>query len=99
MPLRCVEFSGYIGALGAILVMSIMLWIASFAIAPLGKGGEFIIKCLRITLSLYGGYMFINMLATVIGLRGKCPQGYRTGWPPIRGSTYTRDAEGKRHDD
>lgn len=97
MPIRCVEFSGYIGTVGAILVMSIMLAILS--LAPLGGFGKVLFKILSIGLSLYASVAFINMLATVTGMRGKCEQGYRSGWPPIRGQPYHRDAQGLRIDD
>jgi hypothetical protein len=95
-----VEFSGYLGFIGAFLIMSIMLGILSFAMKPLGAIGNFIATVLKIGLSIYACYMFFNMLGTVLGLRGKCPQGYRSGWPPLRGTPYHRNPDtGLRVDD
>jgi hypothetical protein len=82
---------GYLGFIAAFLIMSILLGILSFALKPLGTIGQFMVGVLKVGLGLYAGYMFLNMLATVTGLRGNCPQGYRSGWPPIRGTPYTRD--------
>lgn len=91
MPLRCVGFSDYLGTIGAILIMGIMVGILSFVTMPFGAAGKLLINALRISLSLYGSYMFLNMLATVTGIRGKCEQGFRSGWPPIRGTLYHKD--------
>lgn len=94
MPLRCVKFSGYLGTIAAFIIMNIMLSILSFAVIPFGDVGKWFITGLRIVLGIYGLYMLINMIATVTGMRGDCPQGYRSGWPPIRGTLYHTDAAG-----
>jgi hypothetical protein len=100
MPLRCVGFTDYIGALGAILIMSILLGILSFATIPFGPAAKIVVGGLRFALGLYGLYMFWNMIGTVTGLRGSCPQGYHSGWPPIRGTFYHKGpATGLRADD
>lgn len=100
MQLRCVGFTDYLGALAAIIIMSILLSILSLAVIPFGAAGKFIIGGLRLALGLYGTYMFFNMLATVTGMRGNCPQGYRSGWPPVRGTLYHKDpVTGLRADD
>lgn len=100
MPLRCVKFTDYIGALGAIFVMNIILIILSIVTTPFGAAGKIVINGLNIMLGLYGAYMLFNMIATVTGMRGSCPQGYHSGWPPIRGTFYHKDpVTGLRSDD
>lgn len=91
MPLRCVGFTDYVGAFGAILIMNIILSIISVVITPLGAAGKIVITGIRAALGLYGFYMFWNMIGTVTGMRGDCPQGYHSGWPPIRGKFYHKD--------
>lgn len=91
MPTRCMEFVSIAGSFGAILVLSIMLSILSWAIAPLGAIGKLIITCLRVGLGLYGLYITLNWWGSILGMRGSCPQGYWTPWPVISGSNYQRD--------
>lgn len=99
MPLRCMEFSGYIGALASFFVLSALLWILSFIMTPLGPIGRFIVNVLRLGLGIWMTYSLLNMLATVFGLRGDCSQGFVSVWPSLVPKYYNRDSHGFKHEE
>lgn len=91
------------GAVASFFVLSAFVWILGFALTPLGPAGKFITGVLRVGLGIWISYAFFNMLATKLGARGTCPQGYRSGWPPLSfppGRNYQRDpVTGLRRDE
>ena len=91
MPLRCMEFNGWLQWIGAGFIVATMMVMLYFTTALFGTAGKVVFIACSVAVGLYSIYAFFNMLGTVMGLRGSCSQGYRAGWPVIRGQIYNRD--------